>query len=226
MGNVLMKSLVTSDDIYLDICNKIENLEYMPGDRLSENELASRYGVSRHIVRGALAALKNRRLVEVYPQRGTFVSLIDTEYISDILYMRESVEQEAICRIIESGDVESIVKHMRSAIEAQKKLKEGADFSQKFYELDNLFHEVLFDAVGRPHVMELIADPYIHIRRWRNYEVRTPERIREIMLEHEEIADAIEQKDRDKARVALHKHLDTASRYSKPLKEVEAQYFA
>ncbi len=216
---------MSSKDIYEDICNKIENLEYMPGDKLSENELASQYGVSRHIIRGALSSLKNRRLVEVYPQRGTFVSLIDTEYISDILYLRESVEQEAVTRILEKGDVDAIVAKMRRIGDAQSKLEEGPGYLVEFYELDNLFHEVLLSAVGRPHVMDLIANPYIHIRRWRNYEVRTPERMKEILAEHSKIADAIEKKDAKAAREILHQHLDTATRYSKPLKEAEAQYF-
>lgn len=221
----MRETLLSSKDIYEELCDKIENLEYMPGDRLSENELAAQYGVSRHIIRGALSSLKNRRLVEVYPQRGTYVSLIDTEYISDVLYLRESVEQEAVRRILENGDVEGIVKKMRRIGDAQSKLKEGPGYLIEFYELDNLFHEVLLEAVGRPHVMNLISEPYIHIRRWRNYEVRTPERMKEILSEHSRIADAIERKDEKAAREILHQHLDTATRYSKPLKEAEAQYF-
>lgn len=85
-------TMVTSEEIYEDLCLKIEKLVYMPGDRLSENELCRIYGVTRHVVRNALVSLKQRRLVDVFPQRGTYVSLIDMDYIEDILYMRESVE--------------------------------------------------------------------------------------------------------------------------------------
>ncbi len=217
---------MSSEEIYEDLCNKIEMLEYMPGEKLSENELAALYGVSRHIIRGALASLKNRRLVEVYPQRGTFVSLIDTDYISDILYMRESVEQEAVTRIIENGRTEEIVDRMRLIVQAQRDLKEGESYAREFYELDNMFHQVLLSAVGHSNVMNLIAEPYIHIRRWRNYEVRSVSRMKEIVEEHAKIVDALAKKDATLSRTILHQHLDTANRYSKPLKAAEAQYFA
>jgi len=222
----------TSEEIYAELCLKIEKLAYMPGTRLSENELAGEYGVSRHIIRGALAHLKSRRLVEVYPQRGTYVSLIDMTFISDVLYMREAVEQEALRRMFEGDKTEeneakldAMVVRMRQIVEAQSNLTESADFADAFYELDNLFHAAFLQYVDHTQVMELISDHYIHIRRWRNYEVRTSERIKEIVLEHGQIADAIEARDYKKTCELLHKHLDTVSRYSKPLKEAEAQYF-
>lgn len=218
-------NIITSDEIYEDLCYKIEKLEYMPGEKLSENELAGIYGVSRHIIRGALARLKERRLVEVYPQRGTYVSLIDMDYIEDILFMREAVEQEALYRIFEEGKAQEITGPMKAAVEAQKAIPDDENYNQRFYELDNQYHLVLLNTVGRPHVMELISQPYIHIRRWRNYEVRTRERMDEIIKEHEEIVVAIEKGEEDKAHRLLHNHLDTVGRYSKPLKESEAQFF-
>lgn len=216
---------MTSDEIYEDMCLKIERLIYMPGEKLSENELCGIYHVSRHVVRNALALLKGRRLVEVYPQRGTYVSLIDMEYIQDILYLRESVEQEALARIMQMSDRTQIVSRMRIALKAQQELKEDTSYHEKFYALDNIFHETLLDTIGRPNVTKLITEPYIHIRRWRNFEIRTKQRLTEIAGEHENLICAIEAGDGVAARECLHNHLDTVNRYSKGLKEKEAQYF-
>ena len=216
---------VTSNEIYEDMCLKIERLEYMPGEKLSENELCGIYHVSRHVVRNALALLKGRRLVEVYPQRGTYVSLIDMEYIQDILYLRESVEQEALVRIMQMSDRTQIVARMRIALKAQQELRVDTSYHEKFYELDNIFHETLLEAIGRPNVTKLITEPYIHIRRWRNFEIRTQQRLTEIAGEHESLISAIEAGDGAAARECLHNHLDTVNRYSKGLKEKEAQYF-
>ncbi len=217
--------MITSEDIYVDLCLKIEKLEYMPGTRLSENELCKCYGVTRHVVRNALTSLKQRRLVEVYPQRGTYVSLIDMKYIGDILYLRESVEQEALCRIMEMEDRSEVVGRLRQALEAQRNLPRGINYSDEFYAIDNIFHESLLDAIDKPNVTKLISDPYIHIRRWRNFEIRTEARMQEIMEEHEKIIQAIEAGDAKMGREWLHLHLDTVGRYFKPLKEQEAQYF-
>lgn len=218
-------NMMTSEEIYEDLCLKIEKLEYMPGDRLSENDLCKLYGVTRHVVRNALASLKQRRLVDVYPQRGTYVSLIDMEYIADILYMRESVEQEALARIMQMPDTSEMVLRLTQAVKAQQGLKRGPSFNEEFYALDNIFHLTFLETVGRGNVMNLISEPYIHIRRWRNYEIRDEKRMQEIIVEHRNIIEAIEQKDEVRARECLHLHLDTVNRYSKPLKEKEAQYF-
>ena len=54
-------NLRTGDEIYQDLCEKIEKLEYMPGSKLSENELCKIYGTTRHVVRTALAKLKQQK---------------------------------------------------------------------------------------------------------------------------------------------------------------------
>lgn len=218
-------NMTTSEEIYEDLCLKIEKLEYMPGDRLSENDLCKVYGVTRHVVRNSLASLKQRRLVDVFPQRGTYVSLIDMDYIQDILYMRESVEQEALTRIMAIEDSLETINRLKQAVEAQQALTEGPSYQDEFYTLDNIFHLTLLETVGRGNVMNLISEPYIHIRRWRNYEIRDGKRMQEIIVEHKNIIDAILQGDAVWARECLHLHLDTVNRYSKPLKEKEAQYF-
>lgn len=226
--NIQHGSQMTSEEIYEDLCKKIERLEYMPGERLSENDLCKVYNVSRHVIRNALATLKGRRLVEVYPQRGTYVSLIDMEYISDILYMREAVEQEALLRAFELPEDEKnhLIDRLRKAVTTQKGLKKCENYNEEFYVLDNIFHEAILAAIGKPNIMSLISEPYIHIRRWRNYEIRSKRRMKEIVVEHEGIIEAIEKGDKVVAREKMHIHLDTVSRYSKPLKEKESQYFA
>ena len=220
-------SIMTSEEIYEDLCLKIEHLEYMPGDALSENDLCKIYGVSRHVIRNALASLKARKLVEVYPQRGTYVSLIDMKYISDVLYLRESVEQEAMYRLINSEDKvrNKAIKDMRACLEKQKKLKKTKHYNEDFHLLDNEFHQIMLEAVDRPNIMGMLSEPYIHIRRWRNYEIRSEERMGEILLEHQGIIDAIEAKDASLGHERLHNHLDTTSRYYDPLKEAESEYF-
>ena len=93
---MIPQETMSSDEIYEELCNKIEKLVYLPGDKISENELCRQYGVSRHIIRTVISRLKERMLLTVYPQRGTFVSLIDMKSVELILFIRESVEQEAI----------------------------------------------------------------------------------------------------------------------------------
>ena len=55
--------MITGEEIYRDLLKKITELEYMPGDALSENELCAAYKCSRHMVRDAFSRLKEKGLL-------------------------------------------------------------------------------------------------------------------------------------------------------------------
>ena len=224
--NLTARGMATGNTIYEDLCRRIERLDYMPGEKLSENELAREYGATRYMVRDALTRLKARRLIEVYPQRGTFVSLIDLGYVADIVFLREAMEQEAMKRIIESGDVAAVCGKMRHFIEEQKKCRTAEAYSEAFYEMDNAFHKCLYEEIGRESVISFIEEPNIHFRRWRNFELKYSERVKALIEEHTALVDAIERRDADEARTRLHEHLETVSRYARSVREEERQYLA
>lgn len=219
------RKIVTSEDIIADLTGKIETLVYAPGELISEGDLCSAYSTTRHTVRGALAVLKEKGLVEVYPQRGTFVALIDLERINDILFLRVAVEQEVVRRIIEKGDNEKLIKKLRAEVEKQKKLENPLENAATFYKLDDGFHGLLLSAVGRPNLPELYGDQFIFVRRWRNLEVRSLERLSQLPEEHAAIIDAIEKEDPEAARKIISHHIDSVGRYGDELKKDYPAYF-
>ncbi len=211
------------------ICvKKIEKLELMPGAYISEKELCTLYGVTRHVVRGAITLAKERKLLEVYPQRGTFVSLIDMGYVEDILFVRESLEKECLRRIMALSDDEimALSDKLHDNIEFQRaSLDEGIELD-RFYEIDAEFHGMLFEAVDKKHSMELIRDHYIHVRRWRNYDFKSDsKRLEEIIKEHMAIIEGIKNKNVDEACNSMHMHLDTVTRFQNRFKDTQSEYF-
>jgi len=224
MPNISLKS---SEDIYEELCSKIEKLEYMPGDGISENELSKQYGVTRYIVRGAFTKLKERRLIEVYPQRGTFVSLIDIGYVEDILYLREAVEQESLRRVIrcEKEKRDEVAAKMKDLINRQQKAMEKDVKLEDFYQADNEYHQCMMTAIGKEHVMDLIKEQDIHVRRWRNFEVRDKERLKEIIKDHQNIVEAIEHGEEKEGWEYLHVHLDTVGRLKQSFQNAQKEYF-
>ena len=222
---IMGDKIISSEEVYADLCLKIEKLVYMPGDSISENDLCKTYGVTRHIVRNAITRLKDRKLITVYPQRGTFVSLIDMGLVEDVLYLRESIEQETLQRIIDKENNDELIKQLLDNIDLQKKIISGEFTMEQFYEVDNNFHGFMLEAVGKSDVMSLIKEHYIHVRRWRNFEVRNVERLREIIKDHEDIVESIKNKKRVEGRDNLHNHLDTVSRLKDIFKIAEPEYF-
>ena len=118
------RQVISSDVIVDDLLMKIESLKYLPGELISEGDLCTAYNTTRHTVRGALAVLKEKGFVDVFPQRGTFVSLIDLNFINDILFLREAVEQETVCRLIEKGGNEKLIEQLREEIQKQKEIED------------------------------------------------------------------------------------------------------
>src|SRR5689334_21712933 len=70
----------------------IVQLQLRPGNLLSEAEVARQLGVSRQPVREAFIKLAEVGLVEVRPQRGTFVVLISKREVQNARFIREAVE--------------------------------------------------------------------------------------------------------------------------------------
>lgn len=67
-----------------------------PGSPLREEELARTYGLSRHTVRTALAALGTERIVEVTPYRGARVADLDDDGVAALQELRAALESEAV----------------------------------------------------------------------------------------------------------------------------------
>jgi len=224
---MIPQETMNSDEIYEDLCNKIEKLVYLPGDKISENELCRQYGVSRHIIRTVISRLKERMLLTVYPQRGTFVSLIDMKTVELILFIRESVEQEAICLLqFEKQEVrDRMSEAMKACIERQSiAISDNIDMDA-FYLLDNEFHGCLLEAVGKKDVMGIIREDYIHFRRWRNFDVVRSGRQREIIEEHTALMHALVKNETKEAHEILHMHLNTENRLRHIREKVAPEYF-
>ena len=63
---------------------QIINLNFEPGQKISDVEISKELNISRTPVREAILSLTNGQLIESYPQRGIFVSLINSEIVEQV----------------------------------------------------------------------------------------------------------------------------------------------
>lgn len=75
-----------------EIRDMIRRGDLQPGERLLEDRLAERLGVSRNPVREAIRALENTGLVEVRQRRGAYVAVLDPARAVDLLELRSVIE--------------------------------------------------------------------------------------------------------------------------------------
>ena len=74
------------------LIDNIVNTRLEPGEKLNEPELCEQLGVSRTPFREAELELAQRRLIEIRPKIGTYVSLIDAELVEEVRHLRAVLE--------------------------------------------------------------------------------------------------------------------------------------
>jgi DNA-binding GntR family transcriptional regulator len=210
-----------SPQLRLVLRSRIIQNDLRPMTRLSEPELAKEYGVSRQPVREAFITLMNEGLLEVRPQRGTFVRRIDFEAVLNARFVREAVEADIVRKLATTGDSD-LVKDLRTQLELQKNVPEGSP--ERFIELDERFHMTLARAAGVAKVwdnLEVIKSQMDRVR-FITFE-EFP--ISKLIDQHEKIVDFIEQMAVSRAEDAMRSHLREILNSLPRVQELYPDYF-
>ncbi|MBU3181932.1 GntR family transcriptional regulator [Clostridium psychrophilum] len=97
---------------------------------ISEIEILEKFNVSRTPVREAFARLSQEGLISVYPQKGTFVSLIDLLSVEEARFMREHLERAILRLACENFPKEIIIEHLTMVNFDKNQLKQ--DYTSYF----------------------------------------------------------------------------------------------
>lgn len=182
----------------------IMTMNLVPGTFISEKIISEMLSISRTPIREAFSRLEKINLIEIYPQKGTMVSLIDTSIVEETSFMRMVFEKEIIkivCKNIEEKDIKLINKN----IEAYEKNIN----THKLYELlklDNEFHRILFFIADKKLTYNLIKDSIKHFNRVRIFNMLEMDRNR-TLLEHKNILEYIREKNTKKLLPLIESHL-------------------
>ncbi|CAB1244088.1 GntR family transcriptional regulator [Clostridium sp. MT-14] len=222
------KQPISVKQVYRSIRDRILNLDLEPGQKISENQMCREYDVSRFIIRNVFTRLDQLELLTVYPQRGTYVSLIDIDYIDDLLVLRTAVEKEVLYEMftkLEEDKRLSLVEGLEKNLKLQNNCRNMTSYSKNFQDLDSQFHKIIIDSVKRYRLVKILENPMLHIIRWRNFDVAFVNKMPEIIEEHKAVADAIKENNLNKAQHAIEKHLETNAGMIDRAKKEYPQYF-
>ncbi|MFR4350425.1 MAG: GntR family transcriptional regulator [Roseburia sp.] len=191
----------TSRAVYEKLKEQILHLELPPGSAISEIDTAAKYEMSRTPVRDAFKMLESEGLLEIRPHIGTFVSLIDLNMISDILYMREALEQSVLRDLAARYD-KSQEFRIRLLLQQQRELLDtelpADELSRAFIISDNALHTALYDMAGKKNVMGFfrnINSQYERFRTFLNLSGRND--LLRLYHDHEKLWEYISQKEYD-----------------------------
>lgn len=219
---------VSVDQVYRDMRNRILKLELKPGQKISESQMCKEYEASRFVIRNVFNRLNQLELLTVYPQRGTYVSLIDLDYIEDLLILRSAVEKEVLYEIftkVKESNRLTLIQNLENNLELQEHYRSTKSYDKSFMKLDSQFHKLIVDSVNRYRLVRILEDPMLHIARWRNFDVSITHRMPELIEEHTAIVNAIKDNSLSRAQQAIAKHLNSISTLADMAKKKFPQYF-
>jgi len=188
-----------------DLRRSIIELELLPGTRLSEQDIATKLGVSRQPVREALIRLANSRLIEIRPHRGTVVARISAKEMTEALFVRQSVEIAVVAKAAQNFDAWQR-KRIASLLVKQAEAAEKLDHAG-FREHDEAFHIAIATGAGGGIAWLAIADMKTHMDRVCNMTLQSEADMARRVREHNAIMAAIDAHDVEGAKAAMATHL-------------------
>ena len=198
--------------VYNTLRKRILHLELTPGTMVSEIETSKEFSVSRTPVRDAFKALVNEGLLEVRPHIGTFVTLIDLDKISDLLYIREVMEKAIIKELTHSFNPSQEFK-LKSILHNQYALIENPSlsnqqFAMEFIKCDYDFHHTLYTLAGKANLVgyfDSINAQYNRFRTFLNFENRT--NAEKVYNEHLSLLEGIKTKNLEELDSVITHHI-------------------
>ncbi|ALM53558.1 GntR family transcriptional regulator [Halomonas huangheensis] len=192
--------------LYQVLRESIIRMVLVPGQGLSEKELADTFSVSRQPVREAFIRLSEAGLVEVRPQRGTFVVKISQQAVLEARFVREAIEVAVVRLAASRGLAPEALSELQDLVERQRRCTDPRDHD-RFYHLDELFHRALILGVHQQAAWKVVEEVRAHFDRVRYLSVPDSTPIGKLIEQHVQILAAIEARDVEAAEQAMQIHL-------------------
>lgn len=175
------------------------------GEQISEAALAAQLGISKTPVREALLHLKLDGLVEIHPQRGTFVFRVGEDEVAEICRFREILEAAALGEAMtldRDGLTARLGANLRAMAQAHRARK-ATDLPT----LDAEFHGAILDLCGNTYLRAAygLIEHKIHALRWRLPE--NNEQVEHCQANHAVIVEQIREGNVGKAQTTLKRHI-------------------
>lgn len=193
------------------VCERIREAivrgELKLGEQVSEAQLAQRMDVSKTPVREALLRLKRDGLVEIHPQRGTFVFRLEPDQVGHLCRYRAMMETAALREAI-AVHADALAADMARLVAEMRKGEKLRDL-QALARIDMEFHALFFAHCPNQYLSagyEVIRSQLVALR------YRSP--ITNAVASHQVLVDAVKAGDADHATALLREHvLENEPRY-------------
>lgn len=178
--------------------------ELRPGERVRQDEVAARLGVSLAPVREALAVLEQEGQVTYRPRRGYAVTELDLADLREIYELRRLLEGGAARQalpLLDADALERVELAARDCVDAAARGDVAAEL-----EANRRFHLGLLEPAERPHTLRVVRQLWDSTETYRAMYYNAPESRAEAAASHERILAALRERDAERLVAELDAH--------------------
>ncbi len=197
-------------------------LELAPGSMVSESELAAQLGLSRTPVREALFELSKSKIVEIFPQKGSRIALVDYSLVEEASFTRLVLEKAIVhlaCSMAKPKDLNALER----CIKLQEFYLENPDEAMMM-KLDNDFHRMLFTICEKRQTYAMMNSFTIHFDRVRRMSLLNL-KDNKTVADHRAILKAIASRDEQEAMASMELHLSRYKVDKQTIQRDHPEYF-
>ncbi len=194
------------DVVFRSIRNAILKGELEPGERLMEQRLALKLGVSRTPVREAIHMLEKEGLAVTIPRRGAQVARMTEKDLEDVLEIREALDDLAVStasKRVRDEDIERLSKIM---VRFEKAVSQGG--VREIAEADEEFHNEIYRIAGNPKLSVIVQNLKEQMYRYRYEYIKDKTDCQVLIKEHKNIIKGLKEGDVNYVRQAMQEHLN------------------
>jgi len=213
-----------NQQIYRILRSDIVHCLIPPGTPLSEKEVSVRFDVSRQPVREAFIKLAENGLIQIRPQRGSYVNKISLTQVRNGCFVRQAIECAVVRRAASLIDdhqcylIEQNLHQQRIAIE-RKQLND-------FFQLDDEFHQKLAQIADCQLAWDTIENIKATIDRVRDMSLNHVSPPEMLLRQHHDIFSALEKRDADGVEKAMTLHLQEIGESVQLIRQENSDWFS
>lgn len=195
-----------AEHAYTEIKQKIFNFEMMPGDLISEGNLAKLVSVSRTPLRQALQQLQHGGFIRAIPKIGWQVATLDFDKFDELYDFRILIELNAVKCLCISEQDNLILNELQKIWLVPKSRRNMATLEVGM--LDEQFHTSLVKASGNEEMLKTHSEITERIKIVRRLDFTKNNRIHDTYDEHAQIIKAIMKRKTSEVQKLLKNHIE------------------
>ena len=200
----LKKHRTLREQIVTSLRESIVRGELIPGQKVTEPELAEKLGISRTPIREAFRQLESEGFLTVMPRKGAVVSSMTKKEVEDFYEIKSLLEGYA-ARVAAERATKKDIEKLRKINDQLEKLARNGDVAQ-FFKKNNDFHIALISLCGNEKLLGIWDNLIQRFVRFRLQALSVSGRLMNSVEQHSDIISALTKGDGSLSEAMVIKH--------------------